>query len=56
MKIPVNTEIDSDGFFVVSSPLFSGCHTFGATLDEALEYYKEIVSLYLEEDMGEFIN
>jgi predicted RNase H-like HicB family nuclease len=56
MKIPMETVIDEDGFFKVSSPLFNGCHTFGATEDEALEYFKEIVSLVLEESLGEFIN
>ena len=55
-KIPIETNVDQYGFYEVSSPLFKGCHTYGATCDEALDYFKEIVRLCLEESVGEYVN
>lgn len=56
MKIPTETVIDQDGFYKVSSPLFIGCHTYGATEEEAMDYFGEIVGLIMEESLGEYIN
>lgn len=55
-KIPIETKVDQYGFYEISCPLFKGCHTYGATYDEALIYFKEIVELCLEESVGEYIN
>ena len=46
---PVLLEQDSDGVFVVECPLFSGCRSYGYTLDEALDNIREAIELCLEE-------
>jgi predicted RNase H-like HicB family nuclease len=46
--VPIVTEIDEDGLFIVSCPLFKGCHTYGTTMDEALEHIREVIGLCLE--------
>lgn len=48
-QFPLVIEKDSDGFFVVECPLFSGCFTQGKTLDEALHNIREVIDLCLEE-------
>jgi predicted RNase H-like HicB family nuclease len=49
VKLPVIIERDEDGYFIVSCPLFKGCHTYGETLEEAMENIKEVIDLCLEE-------
>ncbi len=43
-------EIDEDGYYIVSCPLFKGCHTYGKTIEEALENIKEVIEMCLEEE------
>lgn len=40
--------MDEDGLYIVSCPTFKGCHTYGATIDEALENIREVVEICLE--------
>jgi predicted RNase H-like HicB family nuclease len=49
IHVPLIVEIDEDGFFIVSCPLFKGCHTYGNTIDEALENIKEVVEMCMDE-------
>jgi len=52
--VPIIIETDEDGCFIASCPLFKGCHTFGGTIDEALEKIREVIGICLEEtDTGE---
>jgi predicted RNase H-like HicB family nuclease len=37
-------------------PMFKGCHSYGATIDEALENIKEVIELCLEEDKPSQLN
>jgi predicted RNase H-like HicB family nuclease len=30
--LPVVVEVDADGFFIVSCPLYKGCHSYGKTI------------------------
>jgi len=48
-SFPVIIETDEDGFFIVSCPLFKGCHSYGKTIDEALKNIREAIKLCLEE-------
>lgn len=48
MKLPVTIERDEDGVFVVSCPSIPGCHSQGATREEALANIKEAIELCLE--------
>jgi predicted RNase H-like HicB family nuclease len=47
--LPVVVETDEDGIFIVSCPLFKGCHTYGKTIDEALSNLREVVEMCIEE-------
>jgi predicted RNase H-like HicB family nuclease len=45
---PVLVETDEDGVCIVSCPYFKGCHSFGKTIDEALENIREVIDMCLE--------
>jgi predicted RNase H-like HicB family nuclease len=49
IHLPIIIEIDEDGYYIVTCPLFKGCHSYGETIDEALENIKEVIDLCLEE-------
>ncbi len=34
---PIIVEMDEDGYYIVSCPIFKECHTYGETIEEALE-------------------
>lgn len=46
---PVLIEIDEDGYYIVSCPLFEGCHSYGKTIDEAMQNITEVIEMCLEE-------
>jgi predicted RNase H-like HicB family nuclease len=54
--LPVVVEVDEDGFFIVSCPLYKGCHSYGKTIDEALDNLKEVVAMCIEEQPVEELN
>lgn len=54
--LPVLVEIDEDGVYIVSCPVFKGCHSYGKTVEEALENLKEVVEICLEEEVPENLN
>lgn len=56
LHLPVIIELDEDGYYIVSCPLFKGCHSYGATIDEALENIKEVIQMCLEEKETEELN
>ena len=56
LHLPIIIELDEDGYYIVSCPLFKGCHTYGGTIDEALENIKEVIQMCLEETNVEEIN
>ncbi len=47
--MPLVIEKDSDGFYVAECPVFEGCYSQGATIDEAVKNIREVISLILEE-------
>jgi predicted RNase H-like HicB family nuclease len=49
-------EQDEDGVYIVSCPSFKGCHSYGKTVDEAMENIKEVIALCLVEDEQEQLN
>jgi len=53
IHLPIILEQDEDGFYVVSCPLFKGCHSYGETIEEAMESIKEVVEMCLEENQYE---
>ena len=56
LHLPVIIEIDEDGYYIVSCPLFKGCHSYGQTVDEAIENIKEVIEMCLEETTIEELN
>jgi predicted RNase H-like HicB family nuclease len=46
---PVDIEIDEDGIYIVSCPLFKSCHADGRTIDEALVELREVVEMCIED-------
>lgn len=48
LHFPIMIEIDEDGYFIVSCPAFKGCHSYGETIDEALDNIKEVIEMCLE--------
>jgi len=36
INLPLIAEIDEDGIYIVSCPVFKGCHAYGKTIDEAM--------------------
>ena len=49
IHLPIIVEIDEDGYYIVSCPLLKGCHSYGETIDEALENIREVIDMCLEE-------
>ena len=45
LHLPILVEIDEDGRYIVSCPLFKGCHSWGETIDEAMENIKEVIEM-----------
>lgn len=56
IHVPVVIEMDEDGYYIVSSPLFKGCHSYGETVDEAMKNIREVIDLCLEETNVEDLN
>lgn len=56
LHLPILVEIDEDGKYIVSYPLFKGCHSWGETMDEAMENIKEVIEMCLEETKVEDLN
>lgn len=48
--LPILVETDEDGVFIVSCPSFKGCHSYGKTIDEAMDNIKEVIQICLEEE------
>ena len=50
LSLPIVVEIDEDGVYVVSCPMFKGCHSYGATVDEAMENLREVIDMCLKDE------
>ncbi|MBN2229092.1 MAG: type II toxin-antitoxin system HicB family antitoxin [Candidatus Thorarchaeota archaeon] len=48
LNLPILVEVDEDGVYIVSCPVFKGCHSYGETIDEALENLREVIDMCLE--------
>ncbi len=56
LHLPIIVEIDEDGYYIVSCPLFKGCHSYGETVDEAMTNIREVIEMCLEETKPEELN
>ena len=50
LHLPILIEQDEDNIYVVSCPVFKGCHSYGKTVDEALNNIKEVIEICVEEE------
>jgi predicted RNase H-like HicB family nuclease len=50
LHLPIVVEQDEDGFYIVSCPVYKGCHSFGKTIDEALSNIHEVIEMCIDED------
>ena len=50
LHLPILVEQDEDNFYIVSYPVFRGCHSYGSTIDEALNNFKEVIDRCIEEE------
>ena len=46
---PIIIEQDADKVFIVTCPVFKGCHSYGYTIDEAIENITEAIGSCMEE-------
>ena len=49
LHLPVIIEQDEDNIYIVSCPVFKGCHSYGKTVDEALANIREVIDMCVEE-------
>lgn len=49
-KYPIIIETDEDGIFILSCPIFKGCHAYGHTIDEAMQNITEVIELCVAEE------
>ncbi len=56
LHLPIVIEQDEDNFYVVSCPVFKGCHSYGKTIDEALENIREVIDMCVEEEYASDMN
>ena len=50
LHLPIMVEQDEDNFYIVSCPVFKGCHSYGSTIDEALKNIREVIEICVEEE------
>jgi predicted RNase H-like HicB family nuclease len=50
VNLPIVVEQDEDGFYIVSCPIYKGCHSYGKTIDEALDNIHEVIEMCIDED------
>ena len=56
VHFPVLLEQDENGIYIVSCPSFKGCHSYGKTIEEAMENIHEAIELCLEDEKPKVIN
>jgi predicted RNase H-like HicB family nuclease len=49
LHFPIVIEQDEDDLYIVSCPVFKGCHSYGNTIDEALANIREVIEICIEE-------
>ena len=46
---PILIEQDEDHIYIVSCPVFKGCHSYGHTIEEALKNIEEVIEMCIDE-------
>ena len=50
IHLPILVEQDEDNVYIVSCPVFKGCHSYGKTIDETLNNITEVIQICLVEE------
>ena len=50
LHLPIIVEQDEDNIYIVSCPVFKGCHSYGKSIEEALENIKEVIDICIDEE------
>ncbi len=50
LHLPILVEQDEDNVYIVSCPVFRGCHSYGKTIDEALVNIREVIDMCIDEE------
>ncbi len=53
---PILIEQDEDKIYIVSCPVFKGCHSYGNTVDEAMKNIQEVIEMCLQEEQPNSFN
>ncbi len=53
---PILVEQDEDNIYIVSCPVFKGCHSYGKTMEEAMTNIQEVIEMCLEEEKPDSLN
>ncbi len=56
IHLPLLIETDEDGVYIVRCPMFKGCHSYGATIEEAMANIREVIAMCMEEEKPENLN
>ncbi len=56
IHLPLLIETDEDGVYIVSCPMFKGCHSYGARIEEAMANIREVIAMCMEEEKPENLN
>ncbi len=51
---PILIEQDEDNIYIVSCPSFKGCHSYGETIDEAMDNIREVIELCIKDEQSEY--
>ncbi len=54
LHFPVVIEQDEDEVYIVSCPVYKGCHSYGRTIEEALGNLKEVIEMCVEEEGAQY--
>jgi predicted RNase H-like HicB family nuclease len=50
LHLPILVEQDEDNVYIVSCPVFKGCHSYGKTIEEALANIRDVIDMCIEEE------
>lgn len=50
LHLPIVIEQDEDNVYIVSCPVYKGCHSYGHSIEEALSNLREVIDICLEEE------
>ena len=50
IHLPIIVEQDEDKMYIISCSQFKGCHSYGSTIDEAMQNLNEVIEMCMQEE------